>query len=240
MRIGFHSNLGMYLKHPTPAVGAIQVFLGRPISFTPSEPKDIEYVKDRIKELDLKVYVHSPYVFSLKHKTKSWGGINQLQTIMKNIGFEYMVVHCRGEYTVDEWVDFIDETIDPRMILLENMANGAFKTLEELEEISERTGCGICIDTAHLWNSGDETQIKDWKHVKLVHCNVANGEFGGKVDKHSALSLSEGNVDWVQYRVLSHVDCDIITEVSAVVGYEKEIQLITKLLETNYDNKKTV
>lgn len=230
MRIGFHTNLKSYLANPYPKVGAIQVFIGRPISFWPSEIANPEEVKARIKELDLNVYVHAPYVYSLNHKENTASGNEKLSKIMESIGLKYMVVHCQGEHSVDDWKWFMESQIwNPEMVLLENMAKGSFKTLSEIEEISESCGCGICLDTCHLWNSGDTTTIKDWSRVKLVHCNVADGQFGGKKDNHTKKSISEGNVDWIQNEILSKVNCDIISETSDPVDLIKELQLINEI-----------
>jgi len=231
MRVGFHTNLAMYLASPLPKADIIQIFLGRPVGFYPTEPKNIDAIKLKIKELDLKICVHAPYVYSLKHKKESLEGINQLQTIMKKIGIEHMVVHCRGGENINEWINFINSTANPEMILLENMAHGEFITLSEMEKIAEQTGCGICIDTSHLWNSGDTTTLRDWNHVKLIHCNVVDGIFGGKKDNHTNRSISVGNLEWLAERVLNNTSCDIITEISPVVGHENEISIIKSLLK---------
>lgn len=231
MRVGFHTNLQYYLANPEPKVGAIQIFIGRPISFWPTEIKNPDKIKDKIQELDLKVYVHSPYVYSLNHRINSVDGANKLQRIMKGIGLEYMVVHCQGEHSVQDWIEFLHEITDPRMILLENMAKSTYKSLSELEEISNATGCGICIDTAHLSNSGDTTTLTDWSKVKLVHCNYADFEKGLKKDNHSSKSLISGDVDWVKENILSKVNCDLITEINSTsVDLNEEIKVIQKLI----------
>lgn len=229
-QIGFHTNLNNFLTCPLPDIHAIQVFIGRPISFLPSEFKDLDKIKTSMHELGLTVYIHSPYVYSLNHIEKSLDGINRMQAIMKLIGSKYMVLHCQGEHSLSEWVDFVNKTNDPTMILLENMAKGTFKTLSELEHIANETGCGICIDTAHLWNSGDITRPTDWNIVKLVHCNVTDGQVGSKKDNHTNRSISVGNMQWIKEEILSNTTCDIITEVSNDVNILNEIQLINTLI----------
>lgn len=231
MQIGYHDNLSNFLKSPVPSIKVIQTFLGRPISFWPSQIKTPSVVRDRLEELGVRVYVHAPYVYSLNHRENTVDGANKLQKLMKEIGLKYMVVHCHSAQPINEWIELINDFIDPQMVLLENMANGNFKTLSELETISEATGCGICIDTAHLSNSADMSRPKDWSRVKLVHCNIADHEKGKRKDNHSSRSILDGDVEWVKNEILRNVNCDIITEVSDSVGVLTECNKINEIIK---------
>lgn len=234
-RVGFHVNLMEYLKDPYPGINAIQVFLGRPISFWPSKytEKQIQLVLNKSKELNLKIYVHTPYVLSiLNHYDKTINALQQYQKLCKSLNIQNMVVHSgtgNRDKLIKTWLEIFSKINNPSMILLENLTKGATLPLQDLEYIAKETNCGICIDTAHLYTSGDNTIINP-KYVKLVHANVCRGERGSKIDKHTKWSISEGDSEWAKNKI-REFNCNLISEVNlSTVNINQELQTLTSLI----------
>ena len=190
-----------------------QIFLGSPTSRARSfNEKDIEAANKKIKECDLSIYVHGPYIINLaKVVENEWNVkllIEELQ-VGYRVGCKGVVVHVGKSLKMDinEAKDIMEKQINMCLkhatpecpLLLETPAKQGTELLSDIDDFVEfiqrfngNPNFGICVDTCHVFAAGYNPleylkKLIDEKGIKvnLVHLNDSKCEKGSCKDRHA-------------------------------------------------------
>jgi deoxyribonuclease-4 len=222
MRIGAHVSDNDPMSVATQCnAGVVQFFLSDPQDWKAPRPHPQTAA---LREADLAVYVHSPYVVnvaSLNNRIRipSRKLVAQHAAAATMVGAQGLVVHgghlSKGEdpaLGVENWRKMFErqsaEGGFATRILVENTAGGdnamarRFDSLARLWDAIGDYDVGFCLDTCHAFAAGEDlTDVVDrvraiTGRIDLVHCNNSRDEFGSARDRHA--SLREGTIDPAQ------------------------------------------
>lgn len=188
---------------------------------------DEEAVQVACVKHQLVLVTHSSYVSATFWNGESRHLIDQLQTC-DSIGAIGLVLHLPAKLTATEIATRLLEFSRIRIvrnlharILLENhpykSSEFSFETPQKINSLCHAIKVyhvpeslwGLCIDTAHLWTSGEDLttkeQMQDWlaklqysNKIKLVHLNGNFTDFNSGRDEH-AIVFSKDDRIWGDY-----------------------------------------
>jgi deoxyribonuclease-4 len=190
--------------------GAIQFFLADPQGWK----KPVEHAHAaEIRDTDLTVYVHSPYVLNVattnnRIRIPSRKLLGQHAEAATAIGAKGLIVHgghvnASDDPAVgfDNWRKTFSRAADEGgfglPILIENTAGGnnamarRFDRLAGLWDAIGEFGPGFCLDTCHAHAGGEELVgivervLSITGRIDLVHANDSRDEFDSGADRHA-------------------------------------------------------
>lgn len=208
------------IKSKLPSISACQVFLTTPLSTKPVT-YDVKKTKQLIKELGIKVIVHSSYV------TSPWGikpyniplCLDQLQRAYE-IGAEGVIFHVaklHPKKLAPGLKKLISKKHKSIKIYLEHRAlkpdpDSTFETPEKMNYLVKTLvnegialkDINFCIDTAHLFSSGvvltkfsdTQTWIDGLEHPNLIKCIHLNGSKSSNFKDQHAVAFSKADKIW--------------------------------------------
>lgn len=235
-RIGLHVSIagGIYESlERARALGCntMQIFSRNPRGWQASEfdPSDIGNFRSLKKEYDIApVAVHIPYIINLATPIdglykKSITAYMEDVARADALGAEYFVTHLGSHVGTGEnkgirrFGDALNQIINkakPKtMILLENTAGSGscigyrFEHIERIiDELDHPERVGVCLDTAHTFESGYDIKTKaglektlkefdklvGLDKIKVVHFNDSLSTLGSHVDRHQ--HIGKGNI----------------------------------------------
>ena len=219
MRIGAH----VRDDDPLAAAGergaqVVQFFLSDPQGWKTPKPHP---QADALRESDLTVFVHSPYVInvaSLNNRIRipSRKAVAVHAEAAVAVGAQGLIVHgghvTKGEDPAEglaNWRKLFERQADAggfaTRILIENTAGGEnamARRLDVLARLWDEVGqfdVGFCLDTCHAFAAGEDLlDIVDrvlaiTGRVDLVHLNDSRDEFGSARDRHA--NIGTGTID---------------------------------------------
>jgi deoxyribonuclease-4 len=235
--IGAHVDPADPLTHAA-EVGA-EVF-----QFFLSDPQDWKKPKEHpraaeIRQTDLTVYVHSPYVINVattnnKIRIPSRKILAQHAEAAAAVGAKALIVHGGHvlggddpEVGFDNWRKTFSRAADDGgfglPILIENTAGGTnamvrkFDRLARLWDAIGEFGPGFCLDTCHAYAGGEEllgivervTAITG--RIDLVHANNSRDTFDSGADRHA--NFTAGTIEPAAIgQIAKDAGCDVIVE----------------------------
>lgn len=211
-------------------INTMQIFSRNPRGWQAAKLKPKEVAAFRAKRLKAKIspiLVHIPYIINLaspeeglwKRSIKSYAeDIRRADTL----GAEYFVTHLGShkgkgeEFGIQRFAEGLNRAIaqaKPRLtVLLENTAgsgDGLGYKFEHLKAmislIKEKSRVGVCLDTAHTFESGYNVKTKKGlndtlskfdklvglKRLKAIHLNDSKSPYGSRVDRHWHIGKGE-------------------------------------------------
>jgi deoxyribonuclease IV len=209
---------------------AIQFFLADPQGWK----KPVEHAHAaEIRETDLTVYVHSPYVLNVattnnRIRIPSRKLLGQHAEAAAAIGAKGLIVHgghlnANDDPAIgfDNWRKTFSRAADEGgfglPILIENTAGGnnamvrRFDRLARLWDVIGEFGPGFCLDTCHAHAGGEELVgivervLAITGRIDLVHANDSRDEFDSGADRHANFGTGR-------------IDADAIAEVCRTAG----------------------
>ena len=236
MRIGLHVSIAGKIYESlerAKALGcnAMQIFSRNPRGWQAEElsSSDVAQFKKLKKEFDINpVVVHIPYLINLAtpdaglYKKSIDAYIEDLRR-SDELGAECFVTHLGShvgsgeEGGITRFAKALNEIIDkvrPKTaILLENTAGSGsmigyrFEHIKSIiESLDNAENIGVCLDTAHTFESGYDIKTKaglestlkaldkliGLRRIKVVHFNDSLSELGSHVDRHQ--HIGKGNI----------------------------------------------
>ncbi|MEJ3655802.1 deoxyribonuclease IV [Actinomycetes bacterium KLBMP 9759] len=195
----------------------VQMFLSDPQGWKkpPTHPQ-----AEQLRESDLAVVVHSPYVVNLaslnnRIRIPSRKIVVQHAEAAAEVGAIGLVVHgghvTAGEDPakgVDNWRKFVERQSGEGgfavPVFIENTAGGdnamarKFDALARLWDAVGEFGLGFCLDTCHAFAAGEDLVdvVERAKaitgRIDLVHLNNSRDEFGSARDRHA--NIDDGTI----------------------------------------------
>ena len=220
MRIGAHVRTDADPLGAAESCGAevMQFFLADPQGW---KKPPVHPHSERIRESDVTVFVHAPYVVNLPSTN------NRIRIPSRKLGLQHaeaaaavgasgLVVHgghvTAGEdpaVGVENWRKFFARQADeggfPVPVLIENTAGGdnamarRFDALARLWDAVGEFGAGFCLDTCHAFAGGEDlADVVDRAkaitgRIDLVHLNNSRDEFNSARDRHA--NIAAGTID---------------------------------------------
>ncbi len=197
---------------------AIQFFLADPQGW--KAPVEHAHAAE-IRDTDLTVYVHSPYVLNVattnnRIRIPSRKLLGQHAAAAAGIGAKGLIVHGGHlsaaddpEIGYDNWRKTFARAGDDGgfglPILIENTAGGnnaivrRFDRLARLWDVIGEFGPGFCLDTCHAHAGGEdlvgivERVLAITGRIDLVHANDSRDEFDSGADRHA--NFGSGRID---------------------------------------------
>ena len=244
MRFGFHISIaGGFSKVVERAeirgCETIQFFSRNPRGwkYGPLNDEDVEQFRSSIKSSSLSpVVLHLPYLPNIaSQKSKFYErSIDSIVTDLERgdqLGARYLIIHIghRGESSEEEAIEAVAQGLDRAfervknsvLLLLENTAGQGSEigyTFEQIERIfrsvDENKRMGVCLDTAHTFESGHDLSNKDGidrtidlfdrtiglKRLHLFHLNDSKTPLGSRRDRH--WHIGEGHIGLEGFRYL--------------------------------------
>ena len=215
---------------------AVQMFL--------SDPQDWKAPKEHphaaaIRDTDLTVYVHSPYVINVattnnKIRIPSRKILAQHAAGAVGLGAKALIVHGGHlnaaddpDVGIDNWRKTFARAADDGgfglPVLIENTAGGnnamarRFDRLARLWDAIGEFGVGFCLDTCHAHAGGEDlVGIVDrvlaiTGRIDLVHANDSRDAFDSGADRHAHLGDGMADLDAI-VEVCRTAGCDVIVE----------------------------
>jgi len=228
MRFGFHIWIGEgFSKVPELAkkrrARTIQFFSHNPRGWeVPLLPQqEVKKFREGVEALDIRpLFLHMPYLANLSSSSQNFypKSINVLSMELERaeiLGVKFLITHMgsRGEASEDESIEKLIEAINYSLdsvrnkvtVVIENTAGQGrqigykflqIKTVVDGIENGERIG--VCLDTAHAFESGYdlsnkaglEKTLEEFERLigldklKLVHLNDSKTPLGSRVDRH--------------------------------------------------------
>jgi len=178
--------------------------------------KDAVEIGRKARELDIKLSIHAPYYINLNSAEKkkieeSKKRILDCCEIGEEMGAEVVVFHAGfyGKLDREESYQNIKKAVLELLgeikkkkwkikIAAETMGKlNVFGSAEEILRLVKETGCGFCLDFAHLW-AREKGKIlyseiyEKFRHFSSLHCHFSGINFGEKGEKsHKETSESE-------------------------------------------------
>jgi deoxyribonuclease-4 len=221
---------------------AMQIFSRNPRSWTAAEfnSGDVERFRKLKERYDIKPAVaHIPYIINLASPDDGLykkSIIAYVEDISRadQLGLEYLVTHLgshvgsgldNGIIRFSGALDQIIRKAKPKtMILLENTAGSGswigydFEHIKRIMDgLSDDKNVGVCLDTAHIFESGYDIKTKKGlektlkefdrlvgtDRIRVVHFNDSLSEIGSNVDRHQ--HIGEGNIGpEAMKRIINH------------------------------------
>ncbi|KPK41805.1 MAG: hypothetical protein AMJ78_04515 [Omnitrophica WOR_2 bacterium SM23_29] len=235
MKLGVHVSIAGHIYEAVDRAAQLrcdtfQIFSRNPRGWavTKLDPKDAEEFKRRRKEKSIApVVVHIPYLINLCSPEENlWKrSVNAYIEDIKRadmLGAEYFVTHLGShkgkgeEFGISRFSSGLNEAIkktEPKlMILLENTAGSGnwlgykFEHLKTIiDKIKDKKHIGICLDTAHTFESGYDVKTKagldstlrkidsivGLDKIKVIHLNDSKTAFGSHADRHWHIGKGE-------------------------------------------------
>ncbi len=220
------------------ATGAevVQFFLADPQGWkAPQEHAQAEAIKNS----DLAIYIHSPYVLNLastnnRIRIPSRKLLGQHAAAAAALGAKGLIVHGGHLGTgddpavgVDNWRKTFARQADEGgfglPILIENTAGGTnavarrFDRLAALWDAIGEFGPGFCLDTCHAYAGGEELigiterVLAITGRIDLVHANNSRDSFDSGADRHA--NFESGQIDPAEItQVCQLAACDVLVE----------------------------
>lgn len=247
MRIGLHVSIAGRIYESLERARALgcntmQIFSRNPRGWQAAklDKRDVEEFKRLKLKYDIKpVAIHIPYIINLA--TPDDGLYKKsIVAYMEDIeradllGAEYFVTHLgshvasgedKGIKRFSNALDGIIKKVKPKAaILLENTAGSGswigykFEHIERIiKNLSDSVKVGVCLDTAHTFESGYDIKTKNGLEdtlkkfdrliglelIKVVHFNDSLSPKGSRVDRHQ--HIGKGNIGLeAMARILNH------------------------------------
>lgn len=247
-RLGRHVGIGTGLvralaRASEAGYDAAQVFPGNPTGWrhVPLEPDVAQEVRAQAATLDLApLVIHAPYIINMatpepELAAKSAQGLIHALDRAREIGVSYAVVHAgshkgtgeeQGIARMARALEPVLAAIPPGVeLLIENSAGagnilaGSPAALGRLLAALPRC-VGVCVDTAHLWGSGDSVadgeavertlELLDGavglERLRVLHLNDSAVALGSRRDVHAHLGEGqiglEGLAAWASHPAL--------------------------------------
>ena len=221
---------------------AMQIFSRNPRGWQALEltSADVERFRSLKRKYDIKpVVVHVPYIINLATPDdnlykKSIAAFMEDLERSDLLGAEYFVTHLGSHVGSGEdngirrfsgAIDGVIKKVKPRTtILLENTAGSGswigykFEHIKRIMDyISDACNVGVCLDTAHTFESGYDIKTKEGldktlksfdrlvgaEKIKVVHFNDSLSNKGSRVDRHH--HIGKGNIGRVAMgRIINH------------------------------------
>lgn len=233
MKIGAHVSIAGGITNAilrTTEIGAntIQIFLSAPQNWKSpniSQLQRAQFIDETKKNNINPVLIHAIYLINLasnnpalidKSKKSLIDYLNTSATI-QSAGVIFHIGSSR-ENTFDETknqvINNINEILsisDPKSTLIietnagsGNSIGATFEQIAEIiENINQKHRIGVCIDTAHIYESGydiktnpkkiiqDFNKIIGLKYLKAIHCNDSKTTLNSKIDRHENIGQGE-------------------------------------------------
>jgi deoxyribonuclease IV len=219
MKIGFHLSVAQgftwtYKEAKRLGCQAIQVFVKNPRSWATKIWRDEEVEAFKTIRAELEVFAHLSYLPNLAKidldERHLAGFVHEVELCVR-LGIETIVVHCGSRPDTATGLRMTARAIDTVLadheikVLIENASgqgNAIGKDISELSRIysaiERREKVGLCLDTAHLFESGYNIRnINNWNGVLravredfgtdkigLLHLNDSKTDLGSRVDRH--------------------------------------------------------
>ncbi len=188
-----------------------QIFIGGNMNSNLNiKEDDILAASQYIKNNNINLYIHAPYIINLAAKTNDDWNIKYMHKTMKygsQLGAKGVVVHV-GKSTDQPYVEAYEqmsdavsrilEHTDPLCpLLIETPAGQGSEMLKNkddfltfIQQFSEQDRIGACVDTCHVFACGYKPSeylkfIGDNGLLKLVHYNDSNDTCGSCKDRHA-------------------------------------------------------
>ncbi len=244
MRFGFHISIaGGFSKVVDRAkvrgCETIQLFSRNPRGwkYGPLDQIDVDQFRSAVKSSGLSpVFLHLPYLPNIASRRSRFYGrsIDSIATDLERaerLGAHYLIIHIghRGESSEEEAVEAVSQGIDEAfervkngvILLLENTAGQgsevgyAFEQIGRIiERVCENERMGVCLDTAHTFESGHDLSNKvgiertielfdrtiGLKRLHLFHLNDSKTPLGSRRDRH--WHIGEGHIGLDGFRYL--------------------------------------
>ncbi len=278
MRFGFHISIAggfsrVVERAEVRGCETIQFFSRNPRGwkYGPLDEKDVEQFRSSIQSSGLSpIFLHLPYLPNIaSRKSKFYkGSIDSIVTDLERaelLGAQYLIIHIghRGESSEDEAIEAVAQGIDQAfervknsvILLLENTAGQGSEigyTFEQIERIirsvDENKRMGVCLDTAHTFESGHDLSNKDGidrtielfertiglKRLHLFHLNDSKTPLGSRRDRHWHIGEGRIGLDGFHYLVnhalLKHLPGIMETPRSDTVEDLKNMKVIRSLV----------
>lgn len=196
----------------------------------------------RAKELGISLSIHAPYYINLasedlKKREQSKGRILQACERGHYLGARYIVLHAAFygklekkecyrivKEAVLELQDVIEEKKWDVTLCPETTGKGSqFGTVDELTQLSKETGCGVCVDFAHVY-ARDQGYIdyddvcKKLKKVNVLTAHFAGINYGPKGERNHELTPPDRIEELLRYLKKYDLTLRIINESPDPVG----------------------
>ncbi|MDO8513350.1 MAG: deoxyribonuclease IV [bacterium] len=245
MRIGAHVSIAGGIINVIPralAIGAntIQIFLSAPKNWNLIKITDDEAAN--FKKLASKnnihpIFAHSIYLVNVASENselinKSEASLIDYLNTSAKLGCVGVIFHIGSSKNktfnqiknrIITHINNVLEHSNPKSLLIietnagqGNCIGSTFSQINEiLNGINEKSRMGVCLDTAHIYESGYDlssdpklilqqfdSQI-DLKYLKVIHCNDSKSGLNSKVDRHE--NIGEGKIGSQAFKQLLHL-----------------------------------
>ncbi len=236
-------------------VDALQLFVQSPRAwrFPEHDPKDLEAFRDRRVELGIgAVLVHALYLVNLASPNdelyeKSVATMSSTMDAARAIGADAVIFHVGShlgagieaglERAAPAMEEILGHSSETTWLLMENSAGAGGtigRSLDELEALFDACGrherLGVCLDSCHLWVSGDDVTDRTALNELLVgldsrvgldrlralHVNDAQAPLGSNRDRHA--NMLEGEIGEGLSTFLAHPAFQELPAVMEVPG----------------------
>lgn len=192
--------------------------------------EDATAINEKAKELGISLSIHAPYYINLNSEDKSKLFMSKKRIldcceIGYYLGAKCVVFHAGfyGKIDKEKTFDNIKEQIDSILIELQKKKwdikicpeimgkRNVFGSIDEISRLVKKTGCGFCIDFAHILARYDERRFEEIEKSfpqKKWHCHFSGINYGDKGEKnHIPLEKKE----WLElFSFLKKLDKEIV------------------------------
>ena len=244
MRFGFHISIAGGFSKIVERANArgcetIQFFSRNPRGwkYAPLDQQEVEKFRSSVQSSTLfPIFLHMPYLpniasFKSKFYKRSIQSIVTDLQRAEHLGAQYLIIHIghRMESSEDEAIEAVSQGINQAferaknsvILLLEMTAGQGTEigyTFEQIKRIidgvHEQERMGVCFDTAHSFEAGNDLSQKDGiestlksfdqtiglKRLHLLHLNDSKTPLGSKKDRH--WHIGEGYIGLEGFRYL--------------------------------------
>jgi deoxyribonuclease-4 len=279
MRFGFHISIaGGFSKVVERAhvrgCETIQFFSRNPRGwkYSPLNKKEVEAFRSSVQSSALfPIFLHMPYLpniasFKSKFYKRSIHSIATDLQRAEQLGAQYLIIHIghRMESSEDQAIEAVSQGINQAfekvkngvILLMENTAGQGTEigyTFDQIKKIIEgvhdHQRMGVCLDTAHSFESGYNLSNKDGidrtlekcdqtiglKRIHLLHLNDSKTPLGSRKDRHWHIGEGyiglEGFRHLVNHPSLRHLPGIMETPRKDTVEDLKNMEVIRSLVE---------
>ena len=286
MRFGFHISIAggfskIIERAEVRGCETIQFFSRNPRGwkYEPLNKEDVAQFRSSIRSSTLSpIFVHLAYLPNIasqksKFYERSIDSIVADLERTEHLGAPYLIIHIghRGESSEDEAIGAVAQGIDRAFeraqnsvrLLLENTAGQGSEigyTFEQIKRIiarvHDRERMGVCLDTAHTFESGHDLSNKDGidrtidlfdqtiglTRLHLLHLNDSKTPLGSRRDRHWHIGEGHIGLDGFRYLInhplLKHLPGIMETPRSDTVEDLKNMKVIRSLVEEEVTHRK--
>lgn len=198
--------------------------------------KEAKRIGEKAKKLGIKLSVHGPYYINLVSEDKAKISASKKRILDScergnNLGAYCVVFHAAfyGKHSKEECYELVkkeildlNETIKKKawkiMLCPETTGKKSqFGELDELLLLSKETGCGICIDFAHLKarNNGNidyDDVMNKIKHIKNIHAHFSGINWTEKGERNHEITNEKDIAELLKYIKKYGLNVNIINE----------------------------